>query len=80
MDENKKEPTFEEALARLEEIVRALDGGNAPLDKSLALFEEGVSLVKLCSGKLDDAEQRVKVLVHGEEGQISEQDFIAPKN
>ena len=38
--ENKKEPTFEEALSRLEEIVRALDGGDAPLDKSLELFEE----------------------------------------
>lgn len=71
----KKEPTFEEALSRLEEIVRALDGGDAPLDKSLALFEEGVGLVKLCSGKLDAAEQRVRILTKGEDGKPCAQDF-----
>ena len=38
--------TFEAAIARLEEIVRALESGSAPLDESLALFEEGVGLVK----------------------------------
>lgn len=66
---------FETALARLEEIVRALDGGAAPLDESLALFEEGVKLVKLCSGKLDAAEQKIKILVHGEDGNMEERDF-----
>lgn len=73
--EQNKELAFEEALARLEEIVRALDGGAAPLDESLALFEEGVKLVKLCSGKLDAAEQKVKILVGGEDGNIEERDF-----
>ncbi len=73
--ENNKELAFEEALARLEEIVRALDGGAAPLDESLALFEEGVRLVKLCSAKLDGAEQRVKILVRGEDGTVSEEDL-----
>ncbi len=76
----KKEPSFEEALARLEEIVRALDGGEAPLDQSLALFEEGVALVKFCSGKLDHAEQRVKILVSAPDGSLAEQDFKAPQN
>ena len=66
MENKNKELAFEQALARLEEIVRALDGGEAPLDESLALFEEGVSLVKLCSEKLDKAEQTVKILVRGE--------------
>ena len=80
MEETKKEPTFEEALARLEEIVRILDGGDAPLDKSLALFEEGVTLVKLCSGKLDSAEQRVKILVRGDDGKPAEQDFRPAQN
>ncbi len=69
--ENVKDMAFEAALARLEEIVRALDNGAAPLDESLALFEEGVSLVKLCSAKLDSAEQRVKILVNGKE-----EDFV----
>lgn len=75
----KKEETFESALARLEEIVRALDGGDAPLDESLALFEEGVKLVKLCSGKLDAAEQKVKILTKGEDGEIKAEDFAAAK-
>lgn len=70
---------FEQALGRLEEIVRALDGGAAPLDESLALFEEGVRLVKLCSEKLDSAEQTVKILVRGDDGAIAEQDFTAAK-
>lgn len=70
-----KEITFEAALSRLEEIVRALDSGSAPLDESLALFEEGVGLVKLCSGKLDCAEQRVKILVGGKE-----EDFVSQED
>ena len=69
-----KELTFEAALSRLEEIVRALDSGSAPLDESLALFEEGVGLVKLCSGKLDSAEQRVKILVGGKEEDFAAQE------
>ena len=77
--EAKSEPTFEVALARLEEIVHALDGGDAPLDKSLALFEEGVSLVKLCQNKLDTAEQRVKILVRGDEGKLALENFTPPR-
>ena len=69
--DNTKDIAFEAALSRLEEIVRVLDGGAAPLDQSLALFEEGVGLVKLCSAKLDMAEQRVKILVGGKE-----EDFV----
>ncbi len=71
-----KEMTFEAAIARLEEIVRALESGNAPLDKSLELFEEGVSLVKLCNSRLDNAEQRVKILVDGGDGNLKEEDFV----
>ncbi len=71
------EITFEAAMARLEEIVRALEGGNAPLDTSLALFEEGVSLVKFCNQKLDAAEQKVKILQRGENGEMTETDMKA---
>ncbi len=74
-----EEIKFEAALARLEEIVRALDSGEAKLDESLALFEEGVKLVKLCSDKLDKAEQRVKILVRGDDGSITEEDFAPMK-
>ena len=72
---DKKEKTFEEAMARLEEIVRALDGGSAGLDDSLGLFEEGIALVKLCNAKLEGAEQKVKLLAIGEGDALVETDF-----
>ncbi len=67
--------TFEAATARLEEIVRQLEGGEASLDDSLALFEEGVKLVKFCNGKLETAEQKVKMLVEDKDGNMTEVDF-----
>ena len=77
MDNNmSKNTTFEQALSRLEEIVRMLESGSAPLDKSLELFEEGVSLVKMCNGKLDNVEQRIKILAKGENGEIEERPFV----
>lgn len=75
MADKKNEITFEAAMQRLEEIVRLLESGNAPLDTSLALFEEGVGLVKLCNSKLDNAEQKVKILVSGGDGELTEQDM-----
>ncbi|MBE6599488.1 MAG: exodeoxyribonuclease VII small subunit [Ruminococcaceae bacterium] len=70
-----KDMTFEAAMARLEEIVRALESGNAPLDVSLGLFEEGVALVKLCNQRLDTAEQKVKLLVGSPDGGMAETDM-----
>ncbi len=58
----KKELSFEEAIARLEELVTALENGKAPLDESLKLFEEGVKLVAGCKKQLDEAEQKVRLL------------------
>jgi len=55
--ENKK--TFEEAVARIDEIVASLEKGDAQLDKSLSLFEEGVKLIESCGTMLDTAEQKV---------------------
>ena len=68
--------TFEQSLGRLEEIVRMLETGSAPLDKSLELFEEGVSLVKNCNSQLDNVEQRIKILSRNEEGAVIEKDFV----
>ena len=65
MPETKKK-TFEESVARLEEIVKLLENGKAPLADSLALFEEGVSLVRFCSAELDEAEKRITELTAGE--------------
>lgn len=67
--------SFEEALGRLEEIVRALESGNAPLDTSLSMFEEGISLVKYCNGKLENAEQKIKILTRKQDGSYEEDDF-----
>ena len=70
-----KKATFEQQIARLEEIVRLLESGNAPLDVSLSLYEEGVALVRLCSSRLDNAQQRVKILTAGPDGSLTEQDM-----
>jgi exodeoxyribonuclease VII small subunit len=53
---------FEEALARLEEIVNQLESGHLSLDSALAAFEEGISLVKLCGRRLQQAEKRAQRL------------------
>lgn len=76
MNENtNNELTFEQALARLEVIVKSLENGSAPLDDSLSMFEEGISLVRFCSDKLVNAENKIKVLVSDQNGNISEQNF-----
>lgn len=67
---------FEVAMKRIDEIVRLLEQGDAPLDQSLALFEEGTGLIKKCSGALDKAEQKVNLLVKTPEGPM-EQPFDA---
>ncbi len=58
--ESEQQPKFEEALARLEQIVELLDDGNLPLDESLALFKEGTKLAKACRDLLAEAEVQVK--------------------
>ena len=68
------EMNFENAIVRLEQIVRALESGSAPLDDALSLFEEGVRLVKLCNDKLTNAESRIKLLVQTPNG-MEETDF-----
>ncbi|MBQ7778740.1 MAG: exodeoxyribonuclease VII small subunit [Oscillibacter sp.] len=63
-----KKLTFEQQLARLEEIVAALEKGDAMLADSLALFEEGTKLIAACSKQLDQAEQQVVKLMKGADG------------
>ena len=59
MSEQKTEMTFEQAMARLEQIVKMLEGGNVPLEDLIKLFDEGTALVKLCTNRLDAAEEKV---------------------
>jgi exodeoxyribonuclease VII small subunit len=61
--ETKQEMSFEEALERLEKLVAQMEGGELGLEEMLACFEEGSSLVTLCSSKLDEVEQRIEKLV-----------------
>lgn len=62
-----KKLKFEEALSRLEEVVSSLEVGNVELDKSLALYEEAMKLIRLCNDQLDAAEQKVEHIRLGEE-------------
>lgn len=64
----KSEKTFEENIARLEEIVSALEKGDAKLADSLKLFEEGTRLAGACGKLLDEAEQQVVKLSKGADG------------
>jgi exodeoxyribonuclease VII small subunit len=66
---------FEEALQELETIVQRLEDGNLSLDESLALFEDGIKLSRLCSQRLDEAEKKVEILLKNEHGSISRQPF-----
>lgn len=72
-----KKMTFEQALARLEEIVALLEKGDAPLDQSLELYEEGAALVSRCNTALEQAERRVTILMKDQEGTVTEQVFDA---
>lgn len=58
--------SFEELVRRLEEAVRKLEGGELPLDESLAVFEEGVRLARAGTSRLDEVERRVELLLAGE--------------
>ena len=69
------EISFEQALKRLEDIVRLLERGDAPLQESLGLFEEGAGLVKLCGRQLEQAEQKVVQLRKTADGSPEEIPF-----
>ena len=65
---SKKEFSFEEAMVRLEEIVRILEGGKASLNDSMKLYEEGVALVREANELLSKAKQKL-IIVNGEEAE-----------
>jgi exodeoxyribonuclease VII small subunit len=65
---------FEEALDKLEEIVKRMEAGEMTLEESLKAFEEGIKLARLCAKKLDEADRRVELLLH-QEGQLVTKPF-----
>lgn len=60
-----KKLSFEESVARLDDIVKHLENGDMPLSESLSMFEEGTKLISACSKMLDEAEQKVVKLQKG---------------
>ena len=71
------EKKFEGAMSELEEIVRALEGGDLPLEEALNAFEKGMGLVKFCSGKLEEAEKKVTMLMRDKDGEVKQVPFEA---
>jgi len=63
-------PRFENALKQLEDIVARLEKGELALEDSLALYEQGIGLARLCHAKLEEAEGRIEVLIKDARGEV----------
>ena len=68
--------SYEQALARLEQIIRTMEGDKIPLAESLALYEEGVGIVRRLTAELDDAQRKIKILQQNAQGEIVAVDFV----
>jgi exodeoxyribonuclease VII small subunit len=68
-------PTFEAGLERLEQIVKALEQGDLALERSLELFEEGMKLSGVCRAQLEEAENKVELLVKKSDGKMVAEPF-----
>ncbi|MBR2479565.1 MAG: exodeoxyribonuclease VII small subunit [Clostridia bacterium] len=66
---------FETALSELEKIIEKLESSDTPLDEALKLYEKGISLVRVCSSRLDSAEQKIKLLRQNKDGSMDETEF-----
>lgn len=69
------EKKFEEAMKRLEDIVQNLESGDLSLEDALQVFEEGMKLAGFCSKKLEEAEQKVTMLIKASNGKYTGQPF-----
>lgn len=72
---NQPNQTFEQSMARLEQIVRAMERGDVALEESLKLFQEGTELVRSCQKLLDDAQLQVKKIMPAADGTPVEEAF-----
>lgn len=73
-EDAKPSESFEEGLEKLDRIVKELEGGDLPLDRSIELFEQGVALSETCRKQLEDAETRVEQLIR-KEGKVQAEPF-----
>ena len=76
MSKKEENKSFEELMANLESIVQELEKGELNLDDSVAQFEEGMKISKVCNKILEDSEKRISILLENN-GEISEEDFEA---
>ena len=74
---NEKNRSFEQNMARLEQIVRAMERGDVALEESLKLFQEGTELVRNCEKLLDDAQLQVTKIMTAPDGSPVEERFDA---
>lgn len=72
---NQKNASFENNMQRLEQIVRAMERGDVPLEESLKLFQEGTDLVRACNQLLDEAQLQVKKIMTAPDGSPVEEVF-----
>ena len=72
---NQKSKTFEESMVRLEQIVRAMERGDVPLEESLKLFQEGTQLVQSCGKLLDNAQLQVNKIMTAADGSPVEEEY-----
>ena len=72
---NSKPQNFETSLVELERIVRELERGDLPLEKSLELFEQGVKLSRACQERLSEAERRIEILTRDNQGRATVGEF-----
>ncbi len=67
--------SFENNLKELENIVKTLEGSNVSLDEMLELYEKGIALTKSCTNQLENAEQKITILMKNKDGEITEEEF-----
>lgn len=72
----KQEPQFEEALAKLEQIVSAIERGEVSLEESIDKYAQGVKLIKQCRKILDTAEKKIKLLTEADGGVLTATDEL----
>ena len=71
MTKQDKQMHFEEAFKRLEVIVGNLESGDLSLEESMKLFEEGIGLTDACKSRLEDAEQKIQLLLKNSDGKLN---------
>lgn len=78
--ESKQPPSFETAIARLEQLVEEMDSANLPLQDLITRYEEGVHLVKVCEERLREAEKRIEIITRNAAGKPEAVEFEPENN